>query len=183
MRLRQQNCVVRPITDPLYAPIFEKMAQINKPIWLHPVFDTQKKDNNITFSWEYELTLPMNQIVNQNYFTRFPELKIIVHHAGAMVPYFSERIRHIQGEKNYQDFKKFYVDTALLVNSEALQLAINFFGIKHVLFGTDTPLGIPPIGPTKVIQEAIEKINLTKIEKQQIFFNNWKSLLNQSSEE
>lgn len=164
------------ITSPEYEPLFAKMATLGKPIWLHPIFDERKPDNNLTFSWEYEQTLAMDAIVAQGYFDRYPQLKIIVHHAGAMVPYFSERIFHIQGPEKYQAFKKFYVDTALLGNPSAIQLAVDFFGVDHVLFGTDTPLGIPPIGPTKVIQQAIAATELSQLQQQQILFENWHTI-------
>ncbi|KRM58588.1 amidohydrolase family protein [Secundilactobacillus malefermentans] len=166
----------KPIASEEFEPIFAKMVQIGKPIWLHPVFDERKLDNNLTFGWEYEQTLAMNDIVNKGYFDRFPGLKIIVHHAGAMVPYFAQRIYHIQGQEKYQVFKKFYVDTALLGNSGALALAVSFFGIDHVLFGTDTPLGIAPDGPTEVIKQAILAMNLSEAEKNQIFSGNWQQL-------
>ncbi|BDR56821.1 amidohydrolase family protein [Xylocopilactobacillus apis] len=164
------------ITNPAYQPIFELMNQINKPIWLHPVFDKRKPDNNVTFSWEYELTIAMNSIVQAQYFEQYPNLKIIVHHAGAMVPFFAERIRYTQNEQNYQDFKKFFVDTALLGNPKALELTVDFFGIDHVLFGTDAPLGIPPIGATKTIEDALTQTNLKENDLEKIFHQNWKQM-------
>ncbi|MFD1420865.1 amidohydrolase family protein [Lactiplantibacillus songbeiensis] len=166
----------QPIAAKAYEPIFAKMAAIGAPIWLHPVFDTHKTDNNLTFSWEYELTLAMDGIVNAGYFEQWPDLKIIVHHAGAMVPYFSERIKYIQGEAKLADFKRFYVDTAILGNPKALELAVDFFGSDHVLFGTDSPFGIPPVGPTAVIEAAVAAMAITPAQKQQILTTNWQQL-------
>lgn len=163
----------KPISDPEYAPIFEKMAAIDAPIWLHPVFDTSKTDNNITFSWEYELSQAMNGIVNAGYLRKYPNLKIIVHHAGAMIPFFSQRIKYIQSAENYEDFQKFYVDTAILGNTKALELAVDFFGLSHVLFGTDAPFGIPPVGATAEIEKAIHAMDLTAEQQQQILSGNW----------
>lgn len=164
------------ITALEYEVIFAEMNKIKKPIWLHPIFDSTKTDNNVTFSWEYELTLAMNDIIKKKYFQKYPDLKIIVHHAGAMIPYFAERIRHIQGEENYYEFKKFFVDTALLGNSKALELTVDFFGIDHVLFGTDTPLGILPAGPTKTIETALHQTNLSNENLNKIFYQNWENL-------
>jgi len=167
----------KPITDSTYERIFEKLANIGASIWLHPVFDNKKTDNNITFSWEYELTQAMNGIVAAHYFRKYPGLKIIVHHAGAMVPFFSQRIKYIQSAENYADFKNFYVDTAILGNSKALELARDFFGSDHLLFGTDSPFGIPPVGPTKVIEQAVNGMSITAAQKQQVFSGNWQNLL------
>ncbi|WP_337090238.1 amidohydrolase family protein [Leuconostoc pseudomesenteroides] len=153
--------------------VFEKMNEIGKPIWLHPIFNTDRLDNNITFSWEYELTLMMQSIIDKQYFNKYPDLKIIVHHAGAMVPYFAERIRYIQGENKLKSFQNFYVDTALLGNTQAIELAISFFGISHVLFGTDAPLGILPFGPTDTIIKTINETRLSPSDKRKIFVDNW----------
>lgn len=166
-----------PITAPAYEPIFARMAAIDAPIWLHPVFDMRKPDNNLTFSWEYELTQAMYGIVAARYFRKYPGLKVIVHHAGAMVPYFSQRIKYIQTAEDYADFQKFYVDTAILGNPLALDLAADFFGSDHVLFGTDSPFGIPPVGPTAVIEQAVNEMTVTAKQKQAIFIGNWQRLL------
>ncbi len=167
----------QPITAPVYEPIFAKLAEIGAPIWLHPVFDTRKSDNNLTFSWEYELTQAMYGIVAAKYFRKYPGLKVIVHHAGAMVPYFSQRIKYIQGPADYADFQKFYVDTAILGNPKALELAVDFFGSDHVLFGTDSPFGIPPVGPTGVIEEAVSAMTITDQQRHGILHDNWQTLM------
>lgn len=62
------------------------------------------------------------------------EYKDIFLYAVAMIPYFAERINHILGRELAEDFKKFYVDTALLGNPKTIELAIYYFGIEHVLF-------------------------------------------------
>ncbi|MFC6202167.1 amidohydrolase family protein [Lactiplantibacillus nangangensis] len=167
----------QPITAAVYEPIFAKLAEIGAPVWLHPVFDRAKPANNVTFSWEYELTQAMNGMVAAGYFRRYPNLKVIVHHAGAMVPFFSQRIKYIQSAENYADFKKFYIDTAIWGHPKALELAWDFFGADHVLFGTDSPFGIPPVGPTAVIEQAVNDMQLTEGQKQQIFSGNWQRLM------
>lgn len=165
------------IASPEYEPIFEKAAQLNVPLWLHPVFDDRKPDNNITFSWEYELTQAMYQIIKANYLEKYPNLKIIVHHAGAMVPFFAERIRRTMSETEYADFKKFYVDTAILGNTKALELALDFYGKKNLLFGTDAPFAIAPTGATKEIISAIDRMDVDSKVKQDIYNNNFADLL------
>ncbi|WP_125573603.1 amidohydrolase family protein [Levilactobacillus huananensis] len=167
----------QPITAPEYEPIFARLAAIGAPIWLHPVFDTHKTDNELTFSWEYELTQAMNSIVAAKYFRKYPDLKVIVHHAGAMVPMFGQRIKYIQSAENYEDFHRFYVDTAILGNPRALDLAADFFGNDHVLFGTDSPFGIPPVGPTAVVEQAVADMRVSETEKQRIFSGNWRRLM------
>lgn len=168
------------IADQGFRPIFEKCAELDIPIWLHPVFDNRKPDNNIVFSWEYEQSQAMLQLVEAGIFQDYPNLKIIVHHAGALAPYFSGRIQYILPEKQVEDFRKFYVDTAILGNPKALELTIDYFGLDRVLFGTDAPLGIAPAGATQVISEAIDSLPLSQEDKQVIYSENIKLLLKEA---
>ncbi|MFS1663526.1 amidohydrolase family protein [Streptococcus sp. zg-JUN1979] len=165
------------VADERFRAIFEACAKYDIPIWLHPVFDERKPDNNIVFTWEYEQTQAMFEIVSAGYFQAFPHLKIISHHAGAMVPFFSGRIEHILPVKQAEDFKKFYVDTAILGNPKALALTIDYFGIDHVLFGTDAPLGVLPSGATELIIEAISQLDLAQNEQKALFSRNIERLL------
>lgn len=167
----------KSIADDAYLKIFEVASKHNLIVLLHPVFDERKPDNNIVFSWEYELSQAMMQIVNKGIFKKYPNLKIIVHHAGAMIPFFAGRVKYILGDEKEKDFKKFYVDTAILGNTKALELAKYYFGLDHVLFGTDAPLGIAPAGATKEIIDAIEKMNIKNDEKEKIFETNIKNLI------
>lgn len=155
-----------------YLKIFEYASKYNLTIWMHPVFDNRKPDNNIVFSWEYELSQAMMDIVNAGIFQKYPNLKIIVHHAGAMVPFFAGRVKYILGLEKEKDFKKFYVDTAILGNPKALDLAASYFGVDHLVFGTDAPLGIMPAGATKETLEAIDNMSITAEEKEKILNDN-----------
>ncbi|MDO5376205.1 MAG: amidohydrolase family protein [Staphylococcus rostri] len=168
----------KSISYKAYKPIFEAAARLDVPLWLHPVFDERKPENNIIFSWEYELTQAMLEIVQSGYFKEFPNLKILIHHGGAMVPYFAGRIEHILPETQASDFKKFYVDTALLGNTKALELCVDYYGSDHVLFGTDAPLGILPAGATETIANAIEEMDLSIDDKKKIFSGNAQKLYN-----
>ena len=167
----------KSIADEEYEKIFETASKLDLVIWLHPVFDNRKPDNNIVFSWEYELSQAMMQIVEKGIFKKYPNLKIIVHHAGAMIPFFAGRIKYILGEEKEADFKKFYVDTALLGNTKALELAREYFGNDHIVFGTDAPLGIMPAGATKEIDDAINNMNITDADKEEIYSKNIERLL------
>ncbi len=167
----------RSIADPQFRPLFAALAEAGLPAWLHPVFDLRKPDNNLVFSWEYELSQAMLQMVQADLFQEFPDLKVIVHHAGGMAPFFAGRIDRILPPSQAADFRKFYADTAILGNPRALDLAVDFFGADHVLFGTDAPLGILPAGATKEICEAIDDMHVTEAERQAIYETTYRSLV------
>lgn len=159
-----------------FRPLFDALAATDVPAWLHPVFDARKPDNNIVFSWEYELTQAMLQMVQAGLFRAHPNLKVIVHHAGAMVPFFAGRVDRILPSEQSSDFRRFYVDTAILGNTPALDLAASFFGIDHMVFGTDAPLGILPAGATKEILAAIDAMSIASEERAAILYGNYRRL-------
>lgn len=165
------------IADQAFRPLFAALAEVGAPAWLHPVFDTRKPDNNLVFSWEYELSQAMLQLVEADIIQEFPQLKVIVHHAGGMAPFFAGRIDRIMTPTHAADMRRFYVDTAILGNPRALDLAVDFYGPEHVLFGTDAPLGILPAGATTEIAAAIERMNVSDAVKQAIFDDNYRKLL------
>lgn len=167
----------KSIADPEFRPVLAKAAEANLPLWLHPVFDQRKPDNNLVFSWEYELSQAMLQLVESKIFEDYPNLKILVHHAGAMVPFFAERINHILPNEEAKCFKNFYVDTAILGNTPALQLAIDYYGLDHVLFGTDAPFAVPPSGANAEVSGAINNLAISKQDKQKIFSENFVNFL------
>ena len=167
----------KSIADPEFEPVLVKAAELNLPLWLHPVFDKRKPDNNLVFSWEYELSQAMLQLVQSNIFKKAPNLKILVHHAGAMVPFFSGRIEHILDQEHAEMFKNFYVDTAILGNTPALQLTLDYFGINHVLFGTDAPFAVMPAGADKIVTNAIENLDISDLYDKKIFETNYQHMI------
>jgi predicted TIM-barrel fold metal-dependent hydrolase len=119
----------------------------------------------------------MLQLVQSDIFKTYPNLKILVHHAGAMVPFFKGRIDHILDAEHANMFKNFYVDTAILGNAQALQLTIDYYGIDHVLLGTDAPFAVLPAGANKEISQAIADLHLSEKDQQQIFQTNYQNFI------
>lgn len=171
----------KSIADPEYAPVLAAAAKNDVPLLLHPVFDPQKRENNIVFSWEYELSNAMLQLVQAGVFTKYPDLKIIVHHAGGMVPFFAGRIQYILPAEQVAAFHKFYVDTAILGNPPALKLTVDYFGADHVLFGTDAPLGIAPAGATREIIAALNEAGLGTATLEKVFYQNFARLFTEGT--
>lgn len=165
------------IADEQFRPLFSALAEADVPAWLHPVFDPRKPDNNIVFSWEYELTQAMLQMVQAGLLQDFPNLKVICHHAGAMVPFFAGRVDRIMPPAQAADMRKFYADAAILGNPRALELAVDYYGIDHIVFGTDAPFGILPAGATKEILAAIDEMNLSDADKDAIRYANYQKLI------
>jgi predicted TIM-barrel fold metal-dependent hydrolase len=197
----------RPTTDDEFLPLFELMAGHDLPIWLHPIRDAsfpdyKTEDKSLfeiwwTFGWPYDTSVAMARIVFARLFDRFPDLKIITHHMGAMIPYFEGRIgpgwdqlgartsdedypallRELQ-KRPFEYFKMFYADTALFGAYDGTVCGLNFFGVDHVVFASDAPFD--PEKGSMYIRETINVIDRLPIsadERERIYSGNAMRLL------
>jgi predicted TIM-barrel fold metal-dependent hydrolase len=198
----------RPLDLPEFKPLFEKMAGFELPIWLHPArganfpdYITEKSSRYEiwwTYGWPYETSAAMCRIVYAGYFDQFPNLKIVTHHMGAMIPYFEGRIcpgrdqltsrtvdeDYITSLKQLKKrpveyFKMFLADTALMGSLAGTQCGLEFFGADHVLFASDCPFD-PEKGPGYIREtiKAIDGLPISKAVRQKIYEGNAKRLLN-----
>ena len=169
------NVAGRPLDLPEYRPVFERMAQRDLPIWMHPARPAtvadyagekrSKYDLWWAFGWPYETSAFMARLVFSGMFEKLPKLKIITHHLGAMIPFCAGRVgggldqlgsRSDDAEdgaalarlarRPIDYFKMFYGDTALFGAWHAMESGLAFFGADHVLFGIDFPLGDTEMG-------------------------------------
>jgi predicted TIM-barrel fold metal-dependent hydrolase len=175
-----------PLDDPRFEPLFARMAQLDRPIWVHPARtarfpdypgeDRSKYEMWWVFGWPYETAVFMSRLIFSGHLDRYPGLRILTHHAGGMVPHFAGRIgpgldqfgqrtpdedlskvAQRLTKRPYDYYKMFYGDTALFGAEHALRCAIDFFGVEHILFGSDMPFD-PEKGP-QFIRETIANLD------------------------
>ena len=194
----------KPLDSPEFLPLFEKMAQYDLPIYIHPwrgddhaEYPTEEKSKYMIasiFGWPYETTAAMTRLVFGGIFEKFPNIKIVTHHCGGMVPYYEQRIVQHYGQQDRSGrapspssitqspidyYKMFYNDTAIHGNTPALMLAYHFWGADHIILGADMPLGDHYFGFRSYRQtvNAIEAMDITEEEKKKIFVDNALKLL------
>ena len=180
-----------------FLPIIEKMATYDLPIWIHPFRPIDRDDYrkyfvNHVFGWPYESSAAMAYLVFDGLFERFPGIKIIIHHCGAMVPFFDQKIEggydasgSIHGMKEeglnrplLEYFKMFYADTALSGGTAGLMCGYAFFGADHLLFGTDMPYDSEH--GSRLLRETIRSVDQMAIpdsEKKRVYEGNATRLL------
>jgi aminocarboxymuconate-semialdehyde decarboxylase len=196
------NVAGKPLDDPAFEPIFKVMAELDRPIWLHPARTAAMTDYASEpksryemwwcFGWPYETSVAMVRLVFSGVFDRYPGLKIITHHLGGMIPFYDGRIGpglQVLGSRTIdEDYSKvlpslkrphldylhdFYGDTALFGGGiQAVRCGLEFFGAEHVVFATDTPLG--PIAPTI---EVIRRLDISDSDRYKIYCGNAERLL------
>ena len=194
----------KPLDSPEFMPLWEKMAQYNLPVYIHPwrsdrFADYQTEDKSkymiaSIFGWPYETTAAMTRLIFSGIMEKLPNLKVITHHCGGMVPYYAQRIHQHYGQQDRSGralylkelsktpldyYRMFYNDTAIHGNTPALMLAYNFWGADHIVFGADMPLGDHYYGVRSYRQtiNAIEGMDITDEEKEKIFSANALTIL------
>ncbi|MBI3512582.1 MAG: amidohydrolase [Proteobacteria bacterium] len=193
----------RPLDEPAFLPIFARAVEHHRvPIWLHPArgantpdYPTEKKSKYEIWQvlgWPYETSVAMARLVFSGLLDRFPEMVIITHHLGAMIPYFEGRVGPLfdqlgsrTSDEDYttllnsmkkrpiEYFRMFYGDTAVGGSRSAIRCGLDFFGAERVLFATDCPFD-PEGGPMFIRDTiaAIDALGLPDAERRQIYVDN-----------
>ena len=67
---------------------FDPARPLDRSSYQHYLMD-------VVFGWPYESTAVMTHLALEGLFERFPGIKILIHHCGALVPFFTHRIAEI----------------------------------------------------------------------------------------
>jgi len=201
------NVLGRPLTDPKTMPLFDLMAEYDLPIWMHPARGADVPDYKgepkshyeiwWTFGWPYETSVAMAHMVFAGLFDKHPDLKIITHHLGGMIPYFEGRVGpgwdQLGARTSDEDyslllkklkkrpldyFRLFYADTAVFGALEATKCGLKFFGTDRVLFASDMPFD-PEKGSAYIrwTIEIIDRLDLSPAERHAIYEGNARRLM------
>ena len=201
------NVSGKPLSAPEFRPIFQRMVKHDLPIWIHPIrgpnfadYATEKTSEDeiwFTFGWPYETTACATRLIYSGLFDELPNLKIITHHMGGMIPYFAGKIdlgfSQIFFGKTGQNpvaataglkqppityYKKLYGDTALNGDANATRCGHAFFTTPHCVFATDAPFdaeqGRMLIGETI---KAVKALDISAEDQARILGGNARELL------
>jgi uncharacterized protein len=194
----------KPLDSPEFLGLYEKMAQYDLPIWIHPAKDRNIPDYPgeseskyalfLAFAWPYETTLAMSRLVFSGILEKYPNIKFITHHCGGMLPAFNKRVALVPPDVKTGDitkltkqpldyFKRFYADTVMGGNIPALMSGLDFFGVDHIVFATDYPYpGGAAQGDVALVgvAKSIEQMPVSDADKVKIFSKNARRMLNLS---
>ena len=189
------NVKGEPIDRARFDPFFAAMHRLGSPIWLHPArgashpdyLDEKKSLYEIwwAFGWPYETSVAMARMVFSKMFDRYPGLKVIAHHLGAMVPYHEGRVgpgwdqlgartsdedyvalRKSLKKRPADYFKQdFYADSAVFGSRPATLCGLEFYGPERVVFASDCPFD--PENGYGYIRDTIRIIDGLDISKEQ----------------
>jgi aminocarboxymuconate-semialdehyde decarboxylase len=193
----------RPLDEPEFFPVFDRIVNHHDlPLWMHPARPATRADYASeakskyeiwqVLGWPYETSVAMARIVFSGLFARLPNMRVITHHCGGMIPYFSGRAETLwaqlgsrSADEDYSEvlkrlakppieyFKMFYGDTVLGGASAPLACGLAFFGADRVVFASDCPFD--PEGGPMFIREgirSIEDLRLSDEDRRKIYFGN-----------
>ena len=197
------NVAGKPIDRPEYRPFWETMAKLDKPVWLHPARGANSPDYLSekkslyeiwwTFGWSYETAAAMARLVFSKILDDFPNLKIITHHFGGIVPMLEGRIGpgwDVLGDRttdeDYVSLRKslkkrpldyfkqnFYADTAVFGAVPATKCALEFYPRDKIVFASDCPFD-PEKGTMypRLTLDIFEKLGLPESDLKMIYHGN-----------
>src|SRR5262245_55043636 len=130
-------------------PLLAELNHRRAVVFVHPAeLPGERVDGIPPFAADFLLdtTRAAYRLVRNGVVRRYPELKIILSHAGGFVPYASHRLTmgivadtQRSPREVLDDFASFYFDTALSGSPAALPSLLAFAKPGHVLFGSDWP--------------------------------------------
>ena len=193
----------KPLDRPEYLPFWDKMSELGIPVWMHPARgaempDYLTEDKSLyeiwwTFGWSYETATAMMRLVYSKIMDNHPDLKLITHHFGGIVPMLEGRIgpgNDVMGsrtsDQDYVSLRKglkkrvldyfkqdFWADTAVFTAEPATKAGLEFFPRDKIVFASDCPYD--PEGGTMYPRETLrilESLDLSKTDRDKIYFKN-----------
>jgi uncharacterized protein len=162
----EEDAINFPLHDDRYEPLFGAMDELGVGVWLHP-YRTPSTPGSPPDSapfllwqvigWTFDTTITIARLIFAGIYDRHPNLKLIAHHGGGVIPHLSGRlavmpafgkldptgdlVRQLESlQKAPIDyFKMIYVDTALFGAPHGVRCVLEFFAPDRVLFGSDAP--------------------------------------------
>ena len=198
------NVLGKPIDLPEFRPFWKKMNELGKPIWIHPARGAETPDYPLfekkslyeiwwTLGWSYETACAMTRLVYSKIMDDFPNLKIITHHFGGIVPMLEGRLgpgNDVMGsrtsDEDYVGLRKglkkrpldyfkqdFYADTAVFGGEPATRCGMEFYPLEKIVFASDCPFD--PEGGKMYPRETLrilDSLNLSKADREAIDYRN-----------
>lgn len=176
------------LSDERFWPLYEKANELEAFFDIHPSFPVGVEA--MTDYWlmpligfTFDTTLAAAKLVFSGVLEKYPNIRWKLGHLGGAIPYLAERLdrgyaafkecRENITKKPSDYLKTFYFDTVNF-DVKALQLAIDFAGVDHLVAGSDYP---HQIGSLTQMVTSIDSLNISEEDKAKIYGKNAAKLL------
>jgi predicted TIM-barrel fold metal-dependent hydrolase len=151
------NVAGRPLDDERLDVVYETAARLGVLLYIHPTYPLVAQTLDAyalipTLGFLVDTTTATLRLVFGGVFERHPELKLVLSHAGSLVPQLVGRIdyeaaRHDGATRNLsmkpsEALANVYTD-CVCVWPAALRSTVEFFGPERVMYGSDYPFWDP----------------------------------------
>lgn len=159
-------------------PFYARAAELNVPLYLHPtdaifadILEGYDGALHLSLGRVVEVSAAAMRLVFSGLMERHPGLKIIMSHTGGALPYQAGRMDKNGGKAKLPKppssyLRQMYTDT-VSPHALGIEFAIKFYGIDHVMYGTDYPCWDPA-----TCLRLIDEIELSDADRQKLFFDN-----------
>ncbi len=147
------------IGDPEFEDLFSALDRRNTVVFIHPNSPPQEKLPSLSFpsavlEFVFDTTRALANLLYNNVFQKYKNIKFIFAHAGGTAPYIAWRITF--GNKRLNKyFKNLYYSTALSATKNVFRSLMELVDISHILFGSDFPF-VHEIVVKEMIQEIVK---------------------------
>lgn len=149
------------LDDPDLDPFWEAASSRKAVIYVHPTFgahDDRLKAYGLVsaVARATDTTIAVSRLLFSGHLQRYPDVKLVVSHGGAALPYLLGRLRasyKTEKEKRadpVESFEKLYFDT-VVYDERALRFLCEVADPSKVMMGTDQPFAIGETEPVKFI--------------------------------
>jgi len=150
--LIHSNIVGRPVDSPYLRPVYERMSGFGVPLFLHPgktLLEPHARDLGleVILAYMFDTSIAAFRLVLSGILEGL-SLDVVHPHCGATLPYLAGRIdngywkpwalgRELERPPS-ELLKGFHTDT-MCQSPETLAYAKGFYGVEHLLYGSDYP--------------------------------------------
>jgi len=164
-------------------PFYARVAELGVPLFLHPtdaVFQDMLEGYNgalhLSLGRVIEVSVAASRLILSGLMERHPNLKVVLSHTGGALPYQSGRMdKNTKAAKLPHPastyMKRMYTDT-VSPHSAGMKFAIDYYGIDHVMYGTDYPCWDPA-----TCLKLLEDVELSPADRQKLFYDNARRIL------
>src|SRR5262249_50833887 len=164
-------------------PFYARVEELGLPMFLHPtdaVFAEMLEGYDgalhLSLGRVVEVSVAAMRLVLSGLLERHPNLKLVMSHTGGALPYQSGRMdkntpRAKLPKPASTYLKRMYTDT-VSPHSAGMEFAIKYYGIDHVMYGTDYPCWDPATA-----LKLLDELKLSKEDQEKLFYANARRIL------
>jgi aminocarboxymuconate-semialdehyde decarboxylase len=164
-------------------PFYARVEELGLPMFLHPtdavfvdMLEGYDGSLHLSLGRVIEVSVAAMRLVLSGMMERHPKLRIVMSHTGGALPYQSGRMdKNTQRAKLPQPastyLKRMYTDT-VSPHAAGMKFAIDYYGIDHVMYGTDYPCWDPATA-----LKLLAELNLSPDDQHKLFYSNARRIL------